>query len=219
MQAVSSSPTVDTRPLIVMDEASHVYTHRDGHRPPSVTQVLGQVKPWLGMFDRVSTSALEHARQRGSQVHRATHYLDEGDLDWDTVDPVIVPYLQAWERFKREKRFLPILMETLVYHPTYGYAGTFDRIGTADCGDGTAPCMVDIKTGDGSMAGPQLAAYVEAWRAMQGDAFPGAVPRHRWTVQLHDTGRYSITEHKSREDFKVFLAALQLFNYNRSAKI
>ena len=35
----------DTRPLVTLDESSHIYTHRDGHRPPSVTNILGQVKP------------------------------------------------------------------------------------------------------------------------------------------------------------------------------
>ena len=209
---VSSDPC----PLVTLDEQSHIYTHVLGHQVPSVTSILRTVDPWRSMFDRVAPDALEYARNRGTQVHRATHYLDEGDLDEASVDPAIVPYVRAWEQFKTEKRFIPLLMETLVYHPTYGYAGTFDRIGTADCGREYAPVLCDIKTGDASMAGPQLAAYLEAWRAMQGDAFPMAVPQHRWSVRLHDTGRYTITEHKSREDFRVFQAALTLYNYTRS---
>jgi hypothetical protein len=36
-------------------------------------------------FSRIAPDVLEHARQRGTAVHAACHFLDEGDLDWATV--------------------------------------------------------------------------------------------------------------------------------------
>jgi hypothetical protein len=53
-------------------------------------------------FSRIAPDVLEHARQRGTAVHAACHFLDEGDLNWATVSPEIEPYVRAWERFKKE---------------------------------------------------------------------------------------------------------------------
>lgn len=198
-------------PLVTLDEATHTYTHRDGFRPPSVTQVLSFVPPFAGRFDHVDAERLDYARLRGSQVHRATHYYDEGDLDIATVDPVLMPYLLAWQKFRVETTFAPTIRETAVFHPVYGYAGMLDRIGTTPNGE---TVLLDIKTGDSLMAGPQTAAYLEAWCSGHADDLPARLrPRHRWTVQLHDTGRYTITIHTDRRDFRVFLAALELYTY------
>jgi hypothetical protein len=207
-------------PLVTLDEASHVYTHREGFHPPSVTTILGAVPPFLGRFDRVAPDLLHYKRQLGIQVHRATHYYDEGDLDMATVDPVLAPYLDAWIRFRQEKHFRPTVLETAIYHPQYGYAGTLDRIGVVDVAEGRGLVLLDIKTGDSSMAGPQTAAYAEAWTASHAGtpADAALAPLHRWTVQLHDDGRYILTVHTSRKDWRIFLAALELYIYARSRK-
>jgi hypothetical protein len=206
--------TID--PIVTLDEATHVYTHRDGFHPPSVTQILASVPPWLGRFDHVDADQLNYKRTLGTQVHRATHYYDEGDLG-QPIDPILAPYLAAWIRFRAEKRFTPTLMETAVFHPAHGYAGTFDRLGVTDTLAKPTPVLLDLKTGDGSMAGPQLAAYLAAWTAMQAQALqgPAATPTARWTVQLHESGLYTLTVHTSRRDWPVFLAAFELFTYTR----
>jgi len=206
--------------VVALDEASHVYTHReDGSHPPSVTTILGAVPPWLGLFDHADPDRVAYKGDLGRKVHQATHYFDEGTLDADSVDPVLVPYLIGWEKFCREKHFRPVQMETLVYHPIYGYAGTVDRLGAADTEHGHGYVLLDLKTGDGSMAGPQTAAYLEAWRQMVLAGLTTMPVTHagdpidRWTVQLHDTGRYTLTPHRSRRDWRVFLAAFELYTY------
>ena len=215
---------IDETPLVTLDELTHVYTDRGGLHPPSVTQIISCVPPFMGRFDRVDPELLERKRQIGTMVHRATHYYDENTLDWQTVDPVLVPYLEAWKQFRAEKHFTPLLMETCVYHAAYGYAGTLDRVGTADTRAGESLALIDIKCGDGSMAGPQLAAYLEAWRDM---IHAGALPmmaRHagahvsRWSVQLRDNGTYDITTHESRRDWNFFKAALEIYTFCRSQR-
>lgn len=202
--------------IVTLDEASHVYTHADGHRPPSVTSILKCIPPWNTLFDRADPERLEYRRELGTQVHRATHFYDEGTLDIATVDPVLLPYLLAWQLFRMQKAFTPIVMETAVYHAQCGYAGTLDRIGVT--GD-RETVLVDIKTGDGSMAGPQTEAYCQAFRSMPDfEHLPLRDPIARWSVQLLDTGRYALTVHNSRADWRVFLAALEIHNFNRRSK-
>jgi len=197
-------------PIVTLDETSHVYTHREGFHPPSVTQILGFVPPFAGRFDRVAPELLEYKRRLGSQVHRATHYYDEGTLDIHTVDPVLTPYLLAWQKFRMEKSFVPVVMETAVFHPDYGYAGTLDRIGRMDGG----LWLVDLKCGpaqDGHLAGPQTAAYEKAAGHM--DMIPRGSLVHRCSVHLGDDGAYRMVPHTNRRDWHVFLAALELWNF------
>src|SRR5690606_18835965 len=101
----------------------------------------------------------------GQHVHAACHYDDEGDLDEATVHPDVRPYLEGWRLFRREMGFVPLLLETRVYHPIYRYAGTLDRFGLLEHQSGVY-VLVDIKTGDpeAAAAALQTAAYVEALR-------------------------------------------------------
>lgn len=100
----------------------HIYT-LDGLILPSVTGIL---KAEGFIDDRFFD---DYSRDRGTYVHLATHMDDMGDLDDDTVDPVIVPYLKAWRRFKKESGFVVEQSEISLASKAYNYAGTIDRIG------------------------------------------------------------------------------------------
>lgn len=100
----------------------HIYT-LDGLILPSVTGIL---KAEGFIDDRFFD---DYSRDRGTYVHLATHMDDMGDLDDDTVDPVIVPYLKAWRRFKKESGFVVDQSEISLACKVYHYAGTIDRIG------------------------------------------------------------------------------------------
>lgn len=206
-------------------EPGHRYVDDDGNVYPSVTTLLGSVPPWLGRFDHARAADVDYKRDLGEQIHRATQYFDEGMLDESSLDPAVQMGLQAWQRFRVDKHFEPLEIETLVWYPLYGYAGTLDRIGLADTEHGRGLVLGDIKTGDGSMAGPQTAAYLEAWCAMikarltpQPSWFSPALAVDRWTIQLHDDGHYTLTPHRSRRDWRVFLAALELYTYARQTR-
>jgi len=103
-------------------EDIHVYTWR-GVILPSVTGILKDV----GIIDTAWYN--EAARLRGSYVHLACALEDRGNLDWSTLDPVLVPYVEAWVRFKRESGFVPEIIETPMLNESYLYAGTPDVIG------------------------------------------------------------------------------------------
>lgn len=200
------------RMIVTFDAAAHSYTDEAGRRLPSVTQILGAAPPWLGRFDRIDPSVLEYKRALGSAAHHATALDDLGLLDEDSLDEALVPYLAAWRKYRAESGFVPTVIEHVVHHPTLGFAGTLDRIGFD--GDRRAVCL-DVKTADastGRLAGPQTAAYLEAFRACTPDhGLPARVLR--CSVHLGNDGRYVVVPHTNRRDWHAFLAALELWNF------
>lgn len=197
-------------PLVTLDETTHVYTHLDGHHPPSVTTILGAVPPWLGLYADVRPEVLARKAGLGQAVHEATWYFDEDDLDEAGLDDRVRPYLAAWARYRAESGFTPLERERLVYHPLLGYAGRLDAIGRLPLEPRLV--LVDVKTTvpqAADLAGPQTAAYAEAWLAERGETALMA----RLSVHLRDDGTYRAVLHPSRRDFAVFKAALEIWNF------
>lgn len=168
-------------------------------------------------FSQIPPEALEHARKRGTAVHAACHYLDDGDLDWATVSPEIEPYVLAWERFKADTGVILNEIEHPRYHATFGFAGTPDRIVTFVGHNGflDRKGTLDIKTYKPDIVtGVQLAAYsfLEFGPQRAYDT-----PK-RWGLELKDDGKYSLTEYTDRGDEAVFMACLTVCKFKRSAK-
>jgi hypothetical protein len=107
-------------------------------------------------FSRIDPTVLERAEQRGTAVHAACHYLDDGDLNWATVSPEIEPYVRAWERFKKETGVELLGIEKPLFHATLGFAGTPDRVVNLYPHKG----IIDLKTyAPDAVTGIQLAGY------------------------------------------------------------
>ncbi|MGH9437125.1 MAG: hypothetical protein ACRD22_04325 [Terriglobia bacterium] len=192
--AAASSHAID------FDEEQHIYAV-DGVVRPSVTQALKEA----GLID--TTWYTDEARLRGKAVHAATQFLDEDDLDWDTVAPKYLGYVRAWEQFRRDSGFRisrdsqdRLFLEYRLYHPVFGYCGTLDRLGTI----GSGAYLIDLKTGDpDEWHGYQLAGYSQC--------LPDALARRRMTVHLKANGRYSTREHgldRFAHDWQVFSASV-----------
>lgn len=182
-----------------LDEGAHMYTVA-GVQRPSVTEILKDT----GLID--TTWYTDEARERGKAVHLATQFLDEDDLDRETVLPKYRGYVQAWERFTQESKFQigrdadgQLLIEYRLFHPVSGYCGMLDRLGMI----GNFEYLLDIKTG-----GPQ------DWHGYQMAAYSQCLPhphfRKRMTVHLRANGSYATREHeltKFAYDWQVFAAA------------
>jgi hypothetical protein len=87
-------------------ENGHIYRRHDGQICCSVTQTI-QRSGQGPDYSRVPALTLEWKQNLGRIIHSATHYFDEQDLIWETLDPEAVPYVQAWERFRRDSGFVP----------------------------------------------------------------------------------------------------------------
>ena len=203
-----------TVPKIEFEAATHTYLV-DGEIWPGVTSILratGLSTDWDRM-PRSVREAAERKRSLGQDVHHACTLLDRGDLAWGALDDALFPYVEAWERYTRERAIVKwIAIEEIVYHPTWRYIGTLDRLAVLDTGGTLLP---DIKIGDPEDAAGQYQTIGYAMAALQTPAVVerGALslktPIVRECVQLKENGTYRIHPYdRDRDDWKVFQAAL-----------
>lgn len=169
-----------------------------GDRPlPSVTQVLSRIP---GRYQ-----AEPYYLERGKFVHKATQLYDQDELDWDTVDPVIKPYVDAYVKFRTDTGFEPHYIEHRLYHPSYFYAGTIDRIGPMSI----VPAVLDLKTGVKVRADElQIAAYWELCRIND-------IPiKKSFLLYLTDNATYKLEPVESpRKLLPVFMAHLTIMRW------
>lgn len=186
--------------MLTFDESRHEYKW-DGVRVPSVTQILAP----LIDYSMVPPDVLERGRQLGSAVHRMTELHDQDDLDEDSLDPVMIPYLEAWKKFRSETGFEPVTIENKMYHPKHRYCGTSDRTGIVK----GKLAVVDIKKmlALGPVIGVQLAAY----QSMHIEA--GLAVTNRYALGLRADGTYRLEPYTAPNDFAVFLSLLTVHNW------
>lgn len=189
--------------VLTFHEERHEY-RAHGRIVPSVTQVL---EPLVD-YDKVPRAVLERARLLGTAVHKATELYDSDDLDMDSLSAELVPYLDAWQRFRAECDFHPITIEERVYHPAFGYAGTLDRTGMVR----GELAVLDIKKMMtlGPVIGLQLAAYKEARNC--GCVAEQRITR-RYALGLRADGTYRLQPYDDPNDFAVFASLLTIRNW------
>lgn len=159
--------------MLTFDPIKHEY-FVNGIRYPGVTDILTE----LGLIDKRFFD--ERSRNRGSIVHRCLALLLENSLDWSTVDPRLLGYVQAGERFLQELKIVPKIIERPFYNKQLLYAGTPDIF----CQDGT---LIDFKTG----------VFLKAYE-LQSGAYKlllesnGYPVKKMMIVQLSEDGNYKL---------------------------
>ncbi len=126
-------------PQPTLDEATHTYTL--GRR---VIPGFSQIAKAMGLinFDGVPKDKLINKMHIGSAVHLATEFLDKGILVSDSVNPSVLPYLEAYKQFKHDYGYEPKLIESPMMNKDYDYACKVDRVGMG----GGGLTLVEIKT-------------------------------------------------------------------------
>jgi hypothetical protein len=206
---------------LVFEHVGHRYSV-DGAPLPSVSRVLEPLSVWLeyikggagtggGIVDR---DVLRAKAALGTAAHYAIELDIGGELDRDSLHPAVLPYFEAWERFKREAHYIARASEFRVWHPAHQYAGTLDSAGWLD----HAAALIDFKcTLDVSpTVGPQTAAYREALIATPGvDGSLRALAQNarRWCLQLRPDGTYRMLALEDPNDWRVFLALLTIHHF------
>lgn len=107
---------------VAFEKEGHVYTAA-GQVLPSITQILKDE----GFID--TSHYDDWSRDKGSMVHLACHYDVTGELDEESLDPEIVPYLEAFRKFMKESGFKVDKSEVPAANLMYRYAGTPDLVG------------------------------------------------------------------------------------------
>lgn len=112
------------------DERKHIYRDDNGVIVPSTTQVFAI----LGLTDleRVPEHLLAWKQVYGIAVHKASEYMDQGDLDWDSLDDAIIPAVTGIEQFLKKIQYEPLTTEERRIHSLFGmkYGMTSDGTGT-----------------------------------------------------------------------------------------
>lgn len=186
----------------------HIY-ELNGRVVPSVTQTL--TLAGLDDVSRIPARNLARAAAIGTAVHQACEFLDQDDLDLDSLDPLTVGYVLGYQRFKQETGFSPVTIERrgVAVDPeasglAYGFC--FDRIGILQDGqDQGREVLIDIKTASRKSASwaIQTAAYAEAVE------FEG----ERYAVHVAKDGSYKLIPHQDAADFDTWHAALHLAHW------
>lgn len=173
-------------PQLTFEPLEHVYT-LDGRKLPSVTHILSK----LGLIEEEWFT--EESRNRGTAVHEAIHYLNEDDLDWSSIRPDYLGYIEAYERFCKESGFEPLGAEWLLAHKKLHYAGALDAFGLM-VGE---KLVIDYKTG-----GPapwhcfQGAGYIELLRDNAGELglTDEDIPERALVCHLRKDGNYKLVD-------------------------
>lgn len=181
----------------------------DGPIVPGVTSVLSAT----GLSDdyrKVPREVLEHARRRGTAVHEAAWFSEEGDLG--SLDPEVEPFLRQWDRFCAESGWHSTERERVVWFCEGGtvlYAGRIDRVGYFDRAP-MVPTVLDLSLGDLYAGGKQYqtAAYAEAYRQVAELGPDRQIARVG--VRLDRDG-YKVEPFRQWLDFRVFRSALHVF--------
>ena len=193
--------------VLNFDEATHTYTV-DGQDYPSITTVIEAAG--LVNYDMLPADDLKFYQDRGTALHQAAWYDDEGDLDDRTVDPEVKPRLEAWRKLRREMQFTVLLSEARRFDRTYGYAGTPDRLVKLPNGERG---VIELKSGP-------LQPAVRIQTAAQANLLePQGGRLRRFAAHLKADGSYSVKEFpvsEMRTDLSVFLCALTVFKWRKA---
>lgn len=191
------------------DPATHTYT-LDGRRLPSVTQVLAP----LNDYSMVPPDILEAARIFGTHVHEACDLFDRDELDWSSLDPALVPYVEGWRNFLRDSGAVVIASELRVYHAELGYAGSPDKVlswrKSIAIPDLKATAIVP------PTVGPQTAAYAKAYHSMHGGR--GREPL-RYCIHLTGGGKYKSHARTDPADWSYFVSALNCHKFKEKHRV
>lgn len=187
---------------IAFDEARHAY-ELDGQPVPSVTQVLDHRNDW----SHVEAWRLEAARALGQDVHSAVNLMVRGVLDWDTVDPAVLPYVRGAALFLHQSGATVMGSELRVASKALGVAGTLDLLLHWDGWEYFADWKISAAVP--TTVGLQLAAYerlyAETFRRGR-----KAFRSRRICIRLHPGG-YKVDRQTDTSDISQFVESLILF--------
>lgn len=192
-------------------EESHTYKTEHGVIVPSVTGVIKETR--LASYEQIDQDILENRRALGAYVHKCTHYVDENDLDRQSVVPQAMSYLKAWERFIREGHLDTEMIEEHLIEPICGrpLGGTPDRVGKLE----GIPSVLDLKISRQRERwhGVQLAGY--ALILAKGDVEVARL-RKRKVVQLREDETYRVWDFEDPADFDAIQWATALVWFKRN---
>ena len=194
--------------ILKFDPETHTYWIND-IKVPSVTQILRDA----GIIDYsdIPKNKLDIAMKFGRAVHRACELFDKNDLDMVTLDHRLIPYVDAWNKFLKETKFIVEQYEQPIGSEKYMVAGTPDRVGIFF----NKRTILDIKSSYSfDLLGLPIQTGGYELIHNEGKKREYRVVG-RMGVLLKPDGNYKIEPCTNRNDINVFLSALTVVNYKK----
>lgn len=211
---------------LVFRESDHTYWYGE----PDVGVLLCSATQFLkegGLIDTTYYTA--GSAEKGTFIHKATELHDRPDMELveDDLDPVIVPFLNAYKKFTYQCKPKWRGIEMQLADPQLGIAGTVDRVGTMTPPGGiySKPerVVLDIKSGSPQdWHALQLACYqhlVTKDLLLSGAASPinSSKPLvERYVLYLRKSGNYKVQKFSNLNDISVCMAALKIAQWRRA---
>lgn len=194
--------------MIEYNDERHEYKI-NGVVAPSVTQVIAPLAP---DFSFINSDMLKRASNFGKAVHAACEFEDYGTLDESSLDPALIPYLNAWRKCKADLRIVVGHNEEIVFSKAWHVAGRLDKVVEMN----NRMAIIDIKTCSTlhRVIGVQLAGYELCARDM--GKVSGVREIERYAVRLKENGDYDMKKYEDPTDKDAFIACTQLFHWRKN---
>lgn len=175
---------------------------------PRVTEIIKAAG--LSDYSGIPENIMEAARNRGEVGHKTCDLYDRKNLNMDTVDERIMPYLAGYIKFLKEfnLKFTKDEIERQLVSKL-GFVGTPDRISKAK------GLLIDIKLTYVLL--PVLAIQLSGYQILAEEN--GIRIKKRIGVQLKADATYLIQEYKSPSDKNIFLSCLNICNWKKEHKL
>ena len=189
--------------MLEFNEERHEYK-LDGVVFPSVTTII---KP-LENFVYVDPDILRRAADFGKAVHTACELHDLNDLDEATLDPSLVPYLDACKRFLVDTGARNVRIEQRMANENMRFAGTIDR----ECEISRKMVLVDIKSV--AVLTPPIGVQLAAYKNLLEEGGARYIDECA-AVQLRGDGIYKYKAYKDPHDWPTFVSLLTIHNWRK----
>jgi hypothetical protein len=187
--------------------ATHTY-RQNGIVLPGVTRVIDHAG--LTSFENVRDDVLERRGRLGTIVHRSCHYLDQNDLNWETVSPEARGYVESWATLCSDLKAQWRMIEHQCIGELDGmkFGMQIDREG--------------VIFGEESIIDIKISRAAERWHGVQLSGYAIGLPnnslkaplarfmgRRRYIAKLHEQGKKAkLIPYEERRDFDVFRSGL-----------
>jgi hypothetical protein len=184
------------------DQNTHTY-YLDDKKIPNVTEILSDLK--IVDLAMIRKETLEQKAKLGTLIHKVCSKWDTQELDITSLNPLLLPYLEAWISFIDDYKIEWIAVEYQSYSSKWGFGFQLDRIGKVNKGKFSGKIIVaDIKTGTYSDAVRyQLGGYEIGWNELGTQKVTVRI-----CVQLIN-GKYKVYPFTGASDSRDFLILLQ----------
>lgn len=174
---------------------------------PRVTTILREAG--LIDFSHVPDSVMVPAQEFGTAFHMARHLWDKGTLDEATLSEPLVPYLEAYKKFKKDFGFSVSIEESekRLVSAKWGFRGTPDLWPIIN----GKRILIDTKTS--TQMYPATAVQTAAYQILLDEH--GIKVHARWGLKIKEDETYQIEKYEDISDRSAFLSALNLWNWKK----